>query len=253
MMNNQRVEVCYNVQVTVDSKNKLILDHEVTNEGTDYGYLSKMALRAKETLGVEKLEVLADKGYYDAKEIKECVDQGIIPYIPEKESHKYAGRDFADTPFPEKAFRYDKEKDCYICPGGSALTFQGKRGQHGRVMKIYWGEKCLSCALRSRCTTHPRGRTISRWEYEEILEDMRQRVESNRTKVKRRQWLSEHPFGTIKRTWNQGYMLMKGLDKVRGEASLTVIAYNMKRAINILGVQGLISVVRQCPAAVPSY
>lgn len=150
MVNNQRVEVCYNVQVTVDSKNKLILDHEVTNDGTDYDYLSKMALRAKETLGVEKLEVLADKGYYDAEEIKECVDQGIIPYIPEKESHKYVSREFAETPFPEKAFRYEKEKDCYICPGGSELTFRGKRGQHGRVMKIYRGEKCLDCALRSR-------------------------------------------------------------------------------------------------------
>ena len=253
MVNNQRVEVCYNVQVTVDSKNKLILDHEVTNEGTDYDYLSKMALRAKKTLGVEKLEVTADKGYYDAEEIKECVDQGIIPYIPEKDSRKYAGRDFAEAPFPEKAFRYEKEKDCYTCPVGSELTFRGKQGQHGRVMKIYRSEKCLGCALRSRCTTHPRGRTIFRWEYEEILEDMRQRVESNKTKVKTRQWLSEHPFGTIKRTWNQGYMLMKGLDKVRGEASLTVIAYNMKRAINILGVQELISAVRWCPAAVPSY
>ena len=253
MVNNQRVEVCYNVQATVDSKHKLILDHEVTNEGTDYDYLSIMARRAKETLEVDKLEVLADKGYYDAEETKECVDNGIIPYIPEKESHKYAGRDFAQTPFSEKAFRYEKDRDCYICPRGSELTFRGKRGQHGRVMKIYRGEKCPGCTLRSRCTTHPRGRTISRWEYEEILEDMRQRVESNRTKVKTRQWLSEHPFGTIKRTWNHGYMLMKGLDKVRGEASLTVIAYNMKRAINILGVQGLISAVRRCPAAIPSY
>jgi len=253
MLNNQKIEVCYNVQVSVDSKNKLILDHEVTNEGTDYDYLSKMALRAKETLGVEKLEVLADKGYYDAEEIKECVDQGIIPYIPERESHKYAGIDFPQTPFPESKFRYDREKDCYICPRGSELTFRGKRRQHGRVMKIYQGEDCLGCAFRAQCTTHHRGRTISRWEYEEILEDMRQRVESNRTKVKMRQWLSEHPFGTIKRTWNHGYMLMKGLDKVRGEASLTIIAYNMKRAINILGVQGLISAVRQCPVAVPSY
>jgi hypothetical protein len=82
---------------------------------------------------------------------------------------------------------------------------------------------------------------------------MRQRVESNRTRVKMRQWLSEHPFGTIKRTWNQGYMLMKGLDKVRGEASLTVLAYNMKRAINILGVKALLSAVRRCPTAASTY
>lgn len=253
MLNNQKIEVCYNVQTTVDSKYKLIIDHEVTNEGTDYDYLSKMALRAKETLGVEKLEVLADKGYYDAEEIKKCVDQGIIPYIPGKESHKHAGRELPQTPFPESKFRYDREKDCYICPQGSELTFRGEREQHGRVMKIYRGEDCLGCAFRAQCTTHPQGRTISRWEYEEVLENMRQRVESNRAKVKMRQWFSEHPFGTIKRAWNNGYMLMRGLDKVGGETSLTVIAYNMKRAINILGVQCLISAVKQRPVAVPSY
>jgi hypothetical protein len=111
MLNNQRVEVCYNVQTTVDSKHKLILDHEVTNEGTDYNQLGEMAERAK-----EKLEVLADKGYYDAEEIKKCVDQGIIPYIPGKGSHKCAGRDLPQIPFPESKFRYDREKDSYICP-----------------------------------------------------------------------------------------------------------------------------------------
>lgn len=248
MMNNQRVEVYYNVQVSVDSKNKLILDHEVTNEGTDYSQLSIMALRAKEILEAEKLEVLADKGYYNGEQIKECVDQGIILYIPEKESNKYAGKDLPQTPFPESEFRYDKEKDCYICPGGSELTFCRKREQNGRVVKIYQGEDCLSCTLRIQCTTHFRGRTISRWEYEEILEDMRQRVESNRPKVKMRQWLSEHPFGTIMRGFNQGYLLLKGLAKVEAEISFTILSYNVKRAINILGLRALISALRQYPA-----
>ncbi len=248
MLSSQRVEVCYSVQATVDSKHKLILDHEVTNDGTDYAHLSKMALRAKEVLGVEKLEVLADKGYYAAEQVKECVDQGIIPYIPEKESNKYTGRDLPQAPFPEGKFRYDREKDCYICPRGSELTFQGEREQNGRVMKIYRGKDCLSCALRAQSTTHPRGRTILCWEYEEILEDMRQRVESNKPKVEMRQWLSEHPFGTIKRGFNQGYLLLKGLAKVGAEISLTILSYNIKRAINILGLRALLSAVKKCPA-----
>jgi transposase len=252
MMNNQRVEVCYNVQATVDSKHKLILDHEVTNEGTDYNYLGKMAQRAKDILGAEKLEVLADKGYYDAEQIKECVAQGIIPYIPEKESHKYAGKDLPQSPFSESKFRYEEEKDCYICPGGSELTFRRKREQNGRVMKIYQGEDCQGCTLRAQCTTHLRGRTISRWEYKEILEDMRQRVANNRHKVKIRQWLSEHPFGTMKRGFNQGYLLLKGLAKVEAEISLTILSYNVKRTINILGLRALISALRQCPATSPS-
>ena len=195
---------------------------------------------------------MADKGYYAAEQIKECVDQGIIPYIPEKEGNKYAGRDLLpQTPFPESKFRYDREKDCYICPRGSELTFRRKSQHDGKVMKIYQGQGCMGCVLKARCSSNPQGRIISRWEYEEILEEMRQRVESNKKKVKMRQWLSEHPFGTIKRDWNQGYMLMKGLSKVGGETSLTVLAYNMKRVMNILGVGALISALRQYPATVP--
>jgi transposase len=248
MVNNQRVEVCYNVQATVDSKHKLIVDYEVTNGGTDYDQLSKMALRAKELLGADKLEVLADKGYYDAEEIKECVDNGIIPFIPEKESNKYTGRDLPQAPLAESRFRYDRERDCYICPRGCELTFRGKRRQKGKVMKIYRSQGCLSCPLRCHCRT-----TISRWEHEEILEDMRQRVKSYREKVKMRQWLSEHPFGTIKRGLGQGYLLLKGLAKVGGEISLTILAYNIKRVINILGLPALISALRQCPAPSVSF
>lgn len=252
MLNNQRVEVCYNVQATVDSKHKLILDHEVINEGTDCNQLSEMARRAKEILGVNELEVLADKGYFAADQVKECVDNGITPYIPEPERTLSKVKNPRRPLFLESEFRYDREKDSYICPQSSELTFRRKAEYNGKIMRLYQGQECLGCALKARCTGNPQGHIISRWEHEEILEEMRQRVASNRTKVKMRQWLSEHPFGTIKRAWNQGYMLMKGLDKVRGEASLTVIAYNMKRAINILGVQDLISAVRQYPAAAPS-
>ncbi len=213
MVNNQRVEVCYNVQTTVDSKHKLILDHEVTNEGTDYRHLSEMGLRAKEMLGVEKLEVLANKGYYAAGEIKACVEQGIMPYIPEKEGNKYDGRDLPQVLFPEREFRYDREKDYYICP---------------------------------------RGRTVLRWEHEEILEAMRQRVASNKPKVKMRQWLSKHSFGTIKRGFNQGYLLLRGLSKVGVEISLTMLTYNIKRVISILGVRALTPAVMRCPVTLPS-
>ena len=115
-------------------------------------------------------------------------------------------------------------------------------------MKIYQDQKCLGCAVKAQCTTNSRGRTISRWEHEEILEDMRDRVASQRDKVKMRQWLSEHPFGTMKRGFNQGYLLLKGLAKVGAEISLTVLSYNIKRAINIVGLPALLSAVRKCPA-----
>lgn len=107
----------------------------------------------------------------------------------------------------------------------------------------YKGKDCQGCQVKDRCTRNSKGRTLYRWEHEDILEEMRRQVQADKEKVKMRQWLSEHPFGTIKRSFNQGYMLLKGLEKVGGEASLSVLACNIKRVINIVGLKELIGVV----------
>jgi hypothetical protein len=232
MVNNQRVEVCYNLETTVDSKHKLIIDHEVTNEVKDQDQLSQMAKRAKEILEVEELEVLADKGYYNATEIKECVDNGIMPYIPEPDYYK-------------DKFRYDTEEDIYICPAGSKLTFRGTAEHHGRMMRLYKSGDCIGCYAKARCTRNNKGRIIYRWEHEDMLEEMRRRVRADKEKIKMRQWLSEHPLGTIKRSFNQGYMLLKRLEKVGAEMSLSVLAYNIKRVVNVVGLKELTLAVRQ--------
>lgn len=242
MVNNQKIEVCYNVQMVVDDKHKLIIDYEVTNEVKDEKQLSKMSKRAKEVLGVEELEVLADKGYYNAVEIKECVDNGITPYIPET---KPTVSKETTPEFYKSRFKYNKEEDEYLCPGGRELSYRRKVNQKGKVMKLYQTKGCSSCELRSRCTSNKQGRIISRWEDEEILEEMRLRVKKEYEKVKRRGEISEHPFGTIKRGFNQGYMLMKGKEKVGAEIGLTVLAYNITRVINIVGMTKLIDFVRK--------
>lgn len=242
MVNNQKVEVCYNVQMTVDDKHKLIIDHEVTNEVNDENLLSKMGKRAKEVLGVEELEVLADKGYYNAVEIKECVENGITPYIPETKPRVSKE---ADANFYKSKFKYNKEKDVYECPGGSELSFRKKVRHDGKVMKLYKTKECSSCELKDRCTQNKEGRIIYRWEDEEILEEMRERVKRDYEKVKRRGEIIEHPFGTIKRPFNQGYMLMKGIDKVGAEIGLSVLVYNITRVINIVGISKLIEFLRK--------
>lgn len=240
MVNNQRVEVCYNIQTTVDAKHKLIVDHETTNEVLDNNQLSKMAKRAKDILQVEELEALADKGYYDATEIKECIDNGITPYIAEPESP--VPKNKADI-YGKEAFTYDADRDIYVCPNGSELTFRSKSTINGKVMELYKSEDCKSCRIKKECTKNKLGRVIYRWEHEEVLEDMRKRMQRDKGKYKMRQWLSEHPFGTIKRSMNQGYLLLKGLKKVAAEISLTVLAYNMKRVINIVGLKELVEAV----------
>jgi len=243
MVNNQRIEVCYNVQITVDEKHKLILDHEITNDVKDNDQLTKMSKRAKEILEVDELDVAADKGYYDAIEIKECVDNGIIPYIPEPKPTVSKKINVPEPSFYESEFRYDKEKDVYICPAGSELIFKNTAEHHGKIMRIYKSKMCTDCQFKPRYTRNQKGRIIYRWEHEEILEKMRRRVKDNRDKVKKRQWLAEHPFGTIKRAFNQGYMLMKGTGKVGAEISLTMLAYDITRVINIVGLKKLIAEV----------
>ena len=242
MVNNQKVEVCYNVQMTVDDKHKLIIDYEVTNEVKDEKQLSKMGKRAKEILGVKELEVLADKGYYNAVKIKECVENGITPYIPET---KPTVSKESNPEFYKSKFKYKKEKDVYECPGGSELSFKKKVKHNGKIMKLYQTEGCSSCELRNKCTQNKKGRIIERWEDEEILEAMRERVKRDYKKVKRRGEIVEHPFGTIKRPFNQGYMLMRGIEKVGAEIGLTVLVYNITRVINIVGITKLTEFLRK--------
>lgn len=239
MLNSQRVEVCYNVQTSVDNKHKLIVDYEVTNCPADQGLLYSMATRSKEILGVDTLEVLADKGYYDAKDIKKCVDENLALLIPRPKRV----RSKTDEWYSKEKFIYDKKSDTYKCPSGSTLTLMRLSNFKGKKMQVYSTKKCANCNIRDKCTDSYFGRTITRWEHEEILERMEERVKANKEKVRMRQWLSEHPFGTIKRSFDQGYMLLKGLEKTNAEFSLTVLAYNIKRAINIVGIDALIAAI----------
>jgi hypothetical protein len=235
MINNQRVEVCYNVQLAVDDKHKLIVDYEVSNAIKDDQQLSEMAKRAKEVLGVETLDVVADKGYYNSVEIKECVEHGITPYVPEPDS---TIPDDVDI-YHKEEFRYDAEPDVYRCPMGSELTYRNSAVHHGRKMRLYRSNNCRTCPMLTRCTRSKRGRTFYRWEHEWIPEEMRERVRKEKDKVKKQNILIEHIFGTMKRGFNQGYMLMRGKEKVTGEMSLTVLAYNIKRVLKIIGMERL--------------
>jgi len=229
-------DVGYNLQVAVDPKHKLIVVHQLTNAVSEKGLLSRMALRAKQALGVDRLEVLTDMGYYDGQQVKACLESGITPYIPKPNTS-------ANTPlglFGKEDFRYDPHNDCYHCPAGEQLSFRWQSTEEGRQRRYYTTPACARCSLKPRCTRDPGGRRISRWTYEDLLDEMQRRVGASPEKMKLRKELAEHPFGTIKRAWNQGYFLTRGLENVRAEMSLTILAYNFKRVIKILGVTRMI-------------
>lgn len=239
-----KLDVCYNVQTAVDSKNKLVPDYDVTNDPLDGKMLSHMAKGAKETLGVEKIDVTADTGYHDAGEIKECVDNGITPYVSESETKGRWRSIKLGVPEPEfydTMFVHDRAIDVCICPAGQRLKLWSSYVRHEERYSVYRTEACFSCPLMVRCTKNKHGRVIIRWEHQEIIDEMRKRMKREPSKFEARKELCEHPFGTMKRAFNQGYFLMKGLRKVKGEMGFTMLAYNMRRAINMLGTKALLA------------
>jgi len=239
MLNNQKFDVCYNVQTTIDDKNKLIVDYEVTNDVNDKKQLNEMAGRAKEIFQAESIDVYSDKGYFNPDEIKKCVENNMIPFIPEPKQRQPKEESVPKSGFCDSDFKYDVNRDSYTCPAGCEFTFGGMSEKKGKMMKEYKSDNCSSCKDKSKCTRNKNGRVIFRWEHEGILDDMRKRVTETRDVIKKRNCMCEHPFGTIKRGFNQGYLLLKGLRKVGGEMGFTMIAYNMRRVINILGMDKL--------------
>jgi hypothetical protein len=228
--------VGYNVQAAVDTKNHLIVAHEVTNIGTDRHQLSNVAEQARTEMGVGTLDVVADRGYYDGEEIKACEDADITVTLPKPmtSSAKAAGR------FGKQDFVYIATDDVYRCPAGERLTYRYTNVEDGKTLRRYWTSACKTCALKAQCTTGPE-RRISRWEHEAVLETVQARLDHHPEKMTIRRQTAEHPFGTIKCWMGATHFLTKRLPKVATEMALNVLAYNMKRVMAIIGVPGLLA------------
>jgi transposase len=243
-----RLEVCYNIQTAVDAKQHLIVDYDVINNSTDHHQLATDAKAAKQMLGVDQLEVLSDKGFYVADDLIECEEAGITVFMPIPAFNPTKNVGVPDPEFCSDKFVYHVERDAYVCPGGSELellrgSYRGKEQCWGG---LYGTKFCRSCFFRSRCTRNKRGRRMFRPEYQDAVDRLRSRVSSSdgREKLSLRREIVEHPFGTMKRAFNQGYVLLKGIRKVKGEVAFTMLAYNIRRAINILGVGTLMSLMK---------
>lgn len=239
MMSGARIEICYNVQTAVDAKHKLIVAETVTNAAGDRDQLSPLATAAQAILDAPAPVVLADQGYYHGVEIKACIDAGITPRVPRPLTSANAALGL----YTKDDFAYDRAQDVYRCPAGETLTYRTTTVELGRVIKNYRTRACGRCAGKARCTRNRDGRKLTRWVHEDLLDAMAQRLREQPALFRQRKALAEHPFGTMKRAMNQGYFLCRGLAKVRGEFSLTTLAYNLQRVINLLGVPRLLEAV----------
>lgn len=236
MKSGKGADVCYNLQAAVDSKHKLIVDYEVTNAIADQGLLAQIAKKTKEALGVESLAVVGDGGYFEGTTIKECEDAGITTYVPVEEADGSTSRGV----FPRSLFRYDNQRDLYLCPAGKELTVTTQvQRKNGKAMptKIYGTSACVGCLLRAQCTTSKYGRKIKRWIHQAAIERQAERNYRDPEILKQRSSLIEHVFGTIKRAMGHTHFLTKGIDKVSTETSLMVLSYNFKRVTSIMGVE----------------
>jgi Transposase DDE domain len=239
MAAHTHVAVGYNVQVAVDAKHKLIVEQQVTNQVVDMGLLTQTAEAAKEILGVATIEAVADKGYFKIEDIEACEKARIVPYVPRPQR----GPSVRAGLFRKDEFQYDAGSDRYVCPAGERLYPYSSSLQRG-LKKINYVNKlaCDDCTIRSQCT-NGRFRAVSRLENEMVLDRMQERLAKRPDVLDRRRETVEHPFGTIKQWMHQGTFLMRGLEKVRAEFSLTALAYNLRRVLNIVGFEELMAAV----------
>ena len=228
--------VGYNVQTAVDAKNHLIVAHEVTNVGNDRGQLAMMAEQARAATGITELTVVADRGYFSGDEILACDQAGITPFVPKplNSNSKAEGR------FGKPDFIYIASDDEYRCPAGQRLIKRFTTVEAGMTLDIYWSSACPRCPIKAQCTTGPE-RRVRRWVHEAVIDAMQERLDRDPEKMRVRRQTVEHPFGTIKFWMGATHFLMRTLERVRTEMSLHVLAYNLKRVMQLLGIGGLIA------------
>jgi len=227
--------VGYNVQTAVDTKHHMIVAHEVTNVGHDRSALNSMAASAKKAIAADALEVVADRGYYSGSEIVGCEGSQITTYIPKTQTSGSIKKGL----FSKRDFKWIAKDKEFECPAGERLIWRFTTEEHGKTISKYWSSNCPTCSIKKQCTTSPY-RRVSRWEHDDVLDEVQERLDREPELMRIRRETVEHPFGTIKSWMGSTHFQMKTLKHVSTEMSLHVLAYNIKRAISLFGVKGLL-------------
>jgi hypothetical protein len=190
-------------------------------------------------LGADALDVVADRGYFSGEEILACDEADITVTLPKPltSNNRSKGR------FVKQDFRYLADEDVYICPAGERLGYHFTNVEKGMTLRRYWTDACQGCAIKDRCTTGKQ-RRITRWEHEHVVEAVERRLDEHPERMRTRRNTVEHPFGTIKSWMGATHFQMRTLKRVSTEMALHVLAYNLKRVMNILGTGPLIAAMR---------
>jgi transposase len=233
-------QVAYNAQSVVDATHKLIVAFELTNECNDHRLLHPMAVQGREAVQAEQVSVVADTGYANGEQGQLCADDGITAVVPRPEMVNPKGEQY----FTRDAFTYDDVSDTWRCPAGETLTCRDVSQTEQKTR--YTTKACGGCALKPRCTKAAQ-RTIVRDFHEDALQAMHRRAMDDPTWMRQRRCLVEHPFGTMKWLLGHPRFLVRGLKKAKAELALTVLGFNLKRVVNILGVPALLAALQAPP------
>ncbi|MBB3225195.1 hypothetical protein FHS02_006066 [Massilia umbonata] len=231
--------VGHNVQTAVDAKHHLIVEHEVTNTGSDRDQLSGMAKKARTAIGTTTLTAIADRGYFKGEQILACHEAGICTLVPPT---KTSGAK-ADGRCDKADFIYDPQKNEYRCPAGESLIWRFASIEKGMTNHRYWSSNCKGCPLKDKCTPSPQ-RRITRREHQDVLDEMQARLEQTPDAMRIRRSTVEHPYATIKAWMGATHFLTEGLEGVKAEMSLHALAYNFRRLMTILGAERMLAAIR---------
>ena len=233
--------VGYNLQAAVDTDSHIVVAHEVINLSHDRASLASMGEQAREATGTTMLTVLADRGYFSGPQVLACEEAGMVPICPKPLTSGAK----ADGRFGKQDFVYQPDTDTYRCPAGETLNRRFSSLEHGMTLHGYATPACRSrCALKTNCTTSIE-RRIKRWEHEDVIEAMQVRLDRWPDAMRVRRRTVEHVFGTLKDWMGRSHFKMQRLKNVATEASLHILAYNIKRAIALIGVPGLIAAMQR--------
>lgn len=239
-VNNHGADICHNVQIAVDDKNHLVVAVDVTSQPVDKEQLYNIASQAKENMQVDEMTVIADKGYYSALQFQQCENDHIRPIVSgaNQAHHAMSGE------FEKEKFHFGAEHGGYICPAGALLLPCRPRADRSEARKDYIRyanpAACKSCLHRDQCTSG-KYRTIEDKPFEDYARLVDERTRNNMEMYRKRKQLVEHPWGTVKRAFGFSYFLTRRTESVRAESLLHFLAYNMKRAINLVGTQELVA------------
>ncbi|ODT48479.1 MAG: hypothetical protein BGO80_11645 [Devosia sp. 63-57] len=236
---DHRGVVGYNVQAAVDTEHHIVVANAVTNRGHDRSHLLEMAKTAQAEIGAAQMIALADRGYYEGEQIRSCAQAGIVPMVPKPNTSPAQAHGF----WGKTTFVYQPEADAYRCPVGEQLQKRHTTVEAGKLINVYYNQKaCSACPSRPLCTSGKEKR-IRRWEHEAVLDEMERRFEAMPDAMAVRRCTVEHVFGTIKGWMGATHFRTRGLKNVATEASLVILAYNIKRAVAVAGVASTLKAI----------